>query len=317
MSAHQGEKVFFLINIRSGGRRAAEALRNLQEYATTQSNCVEVEELDFGRLPAQVAKASAADILVLGGGDGTISRLVGLLLAHGGKIGILPLGTGNDLARELSIVGQVEGASPSRLIDFYRTAATRRVTVFNLEYGENLSSSTQFINYASFGFDAKVVCDFARLRERNIWRLFRGVWANRIGYVGLGLRHLGYRFDRNFTIKSIEGQFTFAKAKSVIFSNIRSMMGMGISNSRSLPFDERLECIVVTHVFNYLMMLSHLRFPLFYPSLLGSSSTWELCGVEGDVPVQVDGEPRPDIISDHYRISPKGSIAMIVGSNCP
>jgi diacylglycerol kinase (ATP) len=58
--------------------------------------------------PADIADtirrhAGAADLLVLGGGDGTISRALPAILEHDLPTGILPLGTANDFARTLAI----------------------------------------------------------------------------------------------------------------------------------------------------------------------------------------------------------------------
>jgi diacylglycerol kinase family enzyme len=54
------------------------------------------------------AIARPAEAIVLAGGDGTVSKLLHLLVARGLPIGILPLGTANDLARSLGIGGAVE-----------------------------------------------------------------------------------------------------------------------------------------------------------------------------------------------------------------
>lgn len=54
------------------------------------------------------AIARPAEAVVLAGGDGTVSKLLHLLVPRGLPIGILPLGTANNLARSLGIGGSVE-----------------------------------------------------------------------------------------------------------------------------------------------------------------------------------------------------------------
>lgn len=54
------------------------------------------------------AIARPADAVILAGGDGTVSKLLHLLVPRGLPIGILPLGTANNLARSLGIDGSVE-----------------------------------------------------------------------------------------------------------------------------------------------------------------------------------------------------------------
>jgi diacylglycerol kinase (ATP) len=50
------------------------------------------------------------DAIVVAGGDGTFARAIGTALAFGLPIGLVPLGTFNDLARTLEIPFDVEGA---------------------------------------------------------------------------------------------------------------------------------------------------------------------------------------------------------------
>ncbi|NEZ04696.1 YegS/Rv2252/BmrU family lipid kinase [Wenzhouxiangella sp. XN201] len=55
-------------------------------------------------------RAREFDRIVLGGGDGTINLALDALLDVDIPVGILPLGTANDLARSLGIPGKVDGA---------------------------------------------------------------------------------------------------------------------------------------------------------------------------------------------------------------
>ena len=54
---------------------------------------------------AQAAAAEGADLIVAAGGDGTINEVINGLMQVGssGPLGIIPLGTGNDLARTLAL----------------------------------------------------------------------------------------------------------------------------------------------------------------------------------------------------------------------
>lgn len=63
-------------------------------------------------LEATLAKALAKkpELVILGGGDGTISGLVDKLVGKGVTLGVLPLGTANSFARSLGIPLDVDGA---------------------------------------------------------------------------------------------------------------------------------------------------------------------------------------------------------------
>ena len=57
-----------------------------------------------GRIPALIRDGAAGcDMIVLGGGDGTLSHALDAILATGPPLGILPMGNANDLARTLGI----------------------------------------------------------------------------------------------------------------------------------------------------------------------------------------------------------------------
>lgn len=55
-------------------------------------------------------RASDAELIVIGGGDGTIAEAAPALLAAGKTVGILPLGTANDLAGSLGIPKRLDAA---------------------------------------------------------------------------------------------------------------------------------------------------------------------------------------------------------------
>ena len=67
---------------------------------------------DPDQLEATLAKAltKKPELVILGGGDGTISGLVDMLVGKGVALGVLPLGTANSFARSLGIPLDVDGA---------------------------------------------------------------------------------------------------------------------------------------------------------------------------------------------------------------
>ena len=95
--------------------------------------------------PSQVIEAagkaakSRHDVVIAGGGDGTINAVAGELVGSGKRLGVLPLGTFNYFARELGVPMDVEAA--------FRTCfegETRPVTVGEV-------NGRIFLNNASIG----------------------------------------------------------------------------------------------------------------------------------------------------------------------
>ncbi|WP_343897715.1 lipid kinase [Craurococcus roseus] len=86
------------------------------------------------------AHAAEVDRVVLAGGDGTMNAAAPALLETGLPFAIIPLGTGNDLARTLGI--------PEDPAEAARIAATGRLR----EIDVGLANDVPFFNVASLGF---------------------------------------------------------------------------------------------------------------------------------------------------------------------
>jgi diacylglycerol kinase (ATP) len=65
---------------------------------------------------ARACVARGADAIVVAGGDGSLNRVADAIAGLGVPLGLIPLGTANDLARELGIPAGVAGAA-RRVID--------------------------------------------------------------------------------------------------------------------------------------------------------------------------------------------------------
>ena len=131
-----------LVVVNRSSRRGADAgdvvadtLRDAG-FDVVHADCVKARDLsDLIR-----AHAGDVDLVVLGGGDGTLNAALPGLLATGLPLGIVPLGTANDLARTLGIAADAAVAS-AVIADGHR----RR-----LDVGE--VNGHPFFNVASVGF---------------------------------------------------------------------------------------------------------------------------------------------------------------------
>ena len=99
------------------------------------------------RLSATVGAAlnAGCDLIILGGGDGTVSAVVDLLARRHAVLGLLPLGTANDFARTLGIPDDLEDAC----------AAIARGKIIDVDLG--CADDVHFVNVASIGLGARVV----------------------------------------------------------------------------------------------------------------------------------------------------------------
>lgn len=106
---------------------------------------VELHLVEGEELEATLLKVVDRPLVVIGGGDGTLGRMAGILAEKGTTLGILPLGTRNHLARELGIPLDIPGAA--KLI----AAGTVRAIDLAQVNGE------PFINNASIGLYPQLV----------------------------------------------------------------------------------------------------------------------------------------------------------------
>jgi diacylglycerol kinase (ATP) len=87
---------------------------------------------------------SEVDRIVLGGGDGTINLALDAVLESDLPLGILPLGTANDLARSLEIPSDIDGA-----LDVILAGRTRRIDV-------GRANDVSFINAIGMGLGPRM-----------------------------------------------------------------------------------------------------------------------------------------------------------------
>lgn len=121
--------------------------------------------------PVLETRGPTADRIVVGGGDGTIHYNLPTLLSLNKPVGLLPLGTANDLARSLAI--------PWSLTDACRVIAEGTVARLDVARVNDIP----FVNVASLGLGPEVT---RRLDRRSKRRL--GAFSYLIAAIG-ALRH--------------------------------------------------------------------------------------------------------------------------------
>jgi diacylglycerol kinase family enzyme len=136
-------KASVLLNAAAGlrpGHDQGEAARIVALFANLGVTA-EVREVPGPDLlaAARAAASTDADVVVMGGGDGTMSAGAGALAGTGRTMGLLPLGTLNHFARDIGI--------PADLEEAVRTVAEG--TVRDVDVGE--ANGRIFVNNSSIG----------------------------------------------------------------------------------------------------------------------------------------------------------------------
>ena len=238
--------------------------------------------------------ASGRDLIVVAGGDGTVSAVACILgtLDSPPPLAILPLGTGNDLARSL---GWWKVWNQGSLDYFWSGISAGKVEAMDLWSCEE---DSRFIGYAGFGLDARIVESVSKIRMRRFYRNFGKRW-NQFLYVAIGLKYIlsiklkfgSTKMDVCFSDKKGNmNQIRLRDHTALILSNIGHYAGGGSLSSTSCWSDGKLEVYVIPTVKAYLGLLLRGRID----SLPSPRATYQACSVKiiekQNLPVQLDGE---------------------------
>lgn len=109
------------------------------------------------------ALAKKPDLVILGGGDGTISGLVDLLVGKDVLLGVLPLGTANSFARTLGLPLDLAGA-----VEVIRSGVPRRIDL-------GMIDGDYFANCAALGISPQI----AKTVPHGLKKIL-----GRVGYLG-------------------------------------------------------------------------------------------------------------------------------------
>lgn len=160
-----------LLMVNRNSRRAAElmetALARLDAYEDLEivlEDCHDPERLS----DIIVAHRDSVEMVILGGGDGTMNAGARGLVATGLPLGVLPLGTANDLARTLGIPEDLEAAA-----DLILKGETRTI-----DCGE--VNGKPFFNVASIGLSATLAGSLTKDVKRRFGKLGYALTAARV-----------------------------------------------------------------------------------------------------------------------------------------
>ncbi|CAM9556562.1 unnamed protein product [Lampetra planeri] len=148
------------------------------------------------------------------GGDGTVGWILSVLdqlqIVPPPPVAILPLGTGNDLARTLNWGGGYTDEPISKVLSHVEEGATVQLDRWNLDVRPNPDVGRDeqeqgtskvlpldvFNNYFSLGFDARVTLEFHESREANPEK-FNSRFRNKMFYAGAAFSDFLQRSSRD------------------------------------------------------------------------------------------------------------------------
>lgn len=239
MPGMRGRRALLLVNpnARSGDRPLDEALAVFAAAGVA----VTTERFDSAaEVTDDLRRCSAEhDLVVVCGGDGTIRSAAAGIVASGLPFGILPLGTGNDLARTLGIPEDLTSAAETIV-----AGHTRRIDVGDVN-GE------LFFNVASIGMSV----DLAQRLTPELKR--------RWGRLAYPIAALGVLGEARPFYATVTGASTDVRVRTlqIAVGNGRHYGGGSIIAEDAAIDDGRLDfySLEVAHVWKVPLMLWHLR----------------------------------------------------------
>jgi len=292
------KKVLFLVNPVSGGvggRRIKERiLSELQGMLPRNQYSVEDTKVDC----AQQARDACPEYetVVAIGGDGTLHQVVqGIAdVEQRPKVGIIPIGTGNDLAASLGIVDFFKSYGLHALLELILKGKTIPLDVITL------NGTYVFTNYFGMGNDAKISNDFNKLRLTRFFPKESSVSINKIFYSILGLGGGFYRIPFDIELRYRKEQCLTETMKvprgvnEVLITNLKSYAGGACVSSKSSMDDGKFEVTIITNAWQWLVLhlTRFLKRPLdnCYPKLVQFQTDVLEIAFQGTTFYQIDGE---------------------------
>jgi YegS/Rv2252/BmrU family lipid kinase len=199
MTNQTSEKVFLIINKYAGHKKGALAVGIVVPYLKMNGCLVGYSYTNYPGHATELASNASAEgynLVVAVGGDGTVNEVAMGLIGTNTPMGIVPMGSGNGLARELGISMNMRKSARNLL-----EGKTLHLDVCKL-------SGQRFLCTSGIGFDALVADKMSKSVSRGFFKYVQLVIQESIFYKPLDVR---FKIDGNL----IEEQvflITFANA---------------------------------------------------------------------------------------------------------
>lgn len=167
------KNIAFIINPISGTQNKKKLPKLIADTLDPQQWLWNIVFTEYKGHAVELARQYAAmgfDAVVAVGGDGTINEVAQGLCDSNTAMGILPMGSGNGLARHLSIPVRTQKA----------LEMLNRCEPIRIDYG--MANDRLFVSTCGTGFDALVAYDFATAGTRGFKTYLSRVMKDLVGY---------------------------------------------------------------------------------------------------------------------------------------
>jgi YegS/Rv2252/BmrU family lipid kinase len=198
--------------------------RVMDDHGWDEPLWLETTQEDPGRGQAQAAVSAGADLVLACGGDGTVTACAAGVTGTGVPLAIIPMGTGNLLARNVGLPMSLDEALAVALGSVQQPVDAGRV------------NGTLFVVMAGLGLGAQMLDGASEpLKKRLGW----------LAYALSAARHLGDRPMR-VTVSADGGRRRRMRASMLIVGNVGWLRGGLPLLPDARPDDGMLDAVVLT-----------------------------------------------------------------------
>lgn len=199
------KEIVFIINPNSGKRNKGPIRREKVEafirVKKLNASAIETNHAGHATEIAKRAIASGVRRIVSVGGDGTMNEIAKVLIGSDVSLGLIPMGSGNGLARHLNIPLDIDHA--------LEVAICGQVT--KIDTGE--ANGSPFFNVMGIGLDAEIGNRFNDSKGRGFLKYLREGWSTLFYY-----RSARYELVRKQSTEAVDA-YLIAIANSCQYGN--------------------------------------------------------------------------------------------------
>lgn len=293
----QNKKYLFVINPISGDIDKEDLSARIEKYAKKFSWDIKLlytTGQDDDNQIKQYLKEYIPNIVVAAGGDGTVNLVAKHLVNTDFVLGIIPMGSGNGLSKDLNIPQN----DPDQVFEMFQSAT--QISIDTLTANDHF-----FFHLADIGFNAHIVKLFSKGKKRGL-----------LSYIKYTLKEFyNYKTSR-YVINSDYGQFV-GKAFMITIAN-SNQFGSNLTINPNGKYDDGIFEVIIIKRFPRLesfRIFFHLLFKRInfspYCIILKCKEAEIVCRREKTI--QYDGELGGKYKKVKIKINPK-SIKVLVPS---
>jgi len=265
----------------------------------------ETLEDDPGHSMTRDALEAGADVVIPCGGDGTVRVVAEALAGTDVALGLVPLGTGNLLARNLDLdITNLSHCVHAALFGKQRRIDTATMALENRVTGAK--SQHTFLVIAGMGMDAEILSDTSEDLKRAVG------W---IAYTEAGIRHMPGRRRKRVEISLNDSEFQTRRIRSILFANCGKLPG-GVDFIPDAYIDDGVLDVVVMSprtLIGWLAMYLKVTFQHNRPVPAMSFYGAQKVRIRSAEPVetQADGDPTGPATDIQVEVHPLSLLARV------